>query len=195
MAWMCSWIGVRGADKVEVLDALNLVVQGFEVEPGTRAAPFSCCERTDGWLIVFSEDFDWARPERVRELSRLGLAVGCQFEDEVEMTSIACVAEAGAEIWRVCHVNEEDLEVAGDPPAEFAVIRDRLLQEQAEHADADYLHDLPLELAKSVCGFRADEDEGVFFALSGAGLQGGQRSDRSAGLLDKLLPPFRRRRV
>ena len=87
------------------------------------------------------------------------------------MTSIACAAKDGVELWRVSHVNSDEegeaLEVTGDPPPAFVGIRDRLLQKQAE-ADGDsvdYLHDIPIEVAKSVCGYRADDWEPPFAAL------------------------------
>jgi hypothetical protein len=121
MGWMCSWVAVK-ADKAAVLDALEFVETGEESEPGSRAAPFCVAERPGGWTVVFSEDFEWGDPGRVTELSRLGLAVGCQFEDKVEMTSVACAAEAGVELWSVFHNADpiDRLDVTGAPPPEFA---------------------------------------------------------------------------
>jgi hypothetical protein len=158
--------------------------------------PLSLAERPGGWLILFSEDFGWADRDRVLELSRFGLTVGCQFEDKVEMTSMACAARGGEELWRVFHVNDPlyRLDVSGDPPSELAAIRDQLFREQEEdggqESSADFVHDIPLELAKVVCGYRADEDESVF-----VGLRKSQGSSSAAGpertsLLTKLLAPF-----
>jgi len=175
MGWMSSWIGVQGAAKAAVLDGLGLVEVGGEVEPGSGRAAFGCGELPGGWVIVFSEDFEWADRERLLEASRLGLAIACQFEDKVEMTSVASVAQDGVELWRVFHKNDPygRLDVSGEPPAEFAGIRDQLFREQeedgGEDSPADYLHDIPLELAKSVCGYRADESEAVFVALKRIG--------------------------
>lgn len=85
----------------------------------------------------------------------------------------------------------------GDPTAQFSAIRDSHFREQdedgGENSSTDFIHDVPLELAKAVCGYRADEDEEtVFFALERAI---GGSSDRPASgmsFLDKLLAPFRR---
>ena len=196
MGWMCSWVAVQGAAKSELLDALRLVETGEPVEPGSRSSGMSCAERPGGWLILFSEDFDWADRDRVLELSRFGLTVGCQFEDKVEMTSVACAARNGEELWRVFHINDPiyRLDVSGDPPGEFASIRDKLFREQeedgGEESDADFIHDIPLEVAKAVCGYRADEDESPFIGLmriDGSADAGGRRK---VGLLGILLSPF-----
>lgn len=161
MGWMASWVGVQGVSRETVMEALSFEETGDMVEPGSRACDFSVGEVDDGWVIVFSEDFDWGTPARVVELSRLGPAVGLQFEDKVEMTSIACGAENGVELWRVSHVNEpgREIEVSGNPPAAFTEIRDRVLEDQEadKTGGVDYIHELPLEVAKSVCGYMADD--------------------------------------
>ncbi len=172
---MCSWVGVQGADKKAVLDSLGLVETARNADPGSGVASFTHAELPDDWLIIFSEDFDWAIRERLLELSRFGLAVACQFEDKVDMESVASAARDGVELWRVYHKNDVygRLDVSGEPPAAFAAIRDQLLQEQeangGEGSSTDYLHDIPLELAKAVCGFRADETEDAFVALERVG--------------------------
>lgn len=197
MGWMCSWVAVKGAAKSELLGALDLVETGEEVEPGSRAAPMCCAERPDGWVVLFSEDFDWADRKRVLELSHLGLTVGCQFEDKVEMTSVASAAQDGVELWRVFHVNnpKSRLDVTGDPPLEFTAIRDQLFREQDEDDadDTDYIHDVPLELAKAVCGYRADEDESVFVGVRSAKGGPGESSSPRPSLLGMIFASFRRR--
>ena len=175
MGWMCSWVAVQGVAKGEILEALDLVETGEQVEPGSRRRGLSCLERPNGWTVVFSEDFDWANSKRVLDLSRLGLVVGCQFEDKVKMTSIASAAKDGVELWRVAHVNDPvyRLDVSGEPPAELAAIRDRCFREQDEDGGAkssvDYVTEIPIEVAKAACGYRTDDEEAVFAALESAG--------------------------
>jgi hypothetical protein len=196
MGWSCSWVAVKGAAADEVLATLDLVETGQEALPGSRSAPMCYAVRPDGWLVLFSEDFDWAERGKVLELSRFGMAVGCQFEDRVEMTSVATCAEAGVELWRVFHTNDPlyRLDVSGEPPAAYAGIRDAHIREQdedgGEDSNADFIHDVPLELAKSACGYRADEDEAVFKGLRFAS---GRAPRPSTGLLGSLLAVFRRR--
>ena len=200
MGWMCSWIAVKGVAKGELLKVLDLAETGEVVEPGGRTARICCGVRPDGWVVLFSEDFDWGDEQRVLDLSRLGPTVGCQFEDKVEMTSIACGAENGVELWRVAHRNDPiyRLDVSGNLPAEFAEIRARHFREQEEDggeaSSTDFIHDVPLELAKSVCGYRADDDqETVFVALEGARSFLGSRESSGMSFLDKLLAPFKPR--
>jgi hypothetical protein len=69
----------------------------------------------------------------------------------------------GELVWSVVHNSNEDrdhLKVAGEPPAAFAEIEARLRKEQARHQPgvigADYIFDIPLELAAACCGYRHD---------------------------------------
>jgi hypothetical protein len=189
MGWMCSWVAVQGGDKPAVLEHLGLAETSRSVDPGSREAPFSCAQ-IGGWLIVFSEDFDWGDRKRVAELSRFGLAVGCQFEDKVEMTSVACAARDGVELWCVSHVNDPiyRLDVSGEPPAELAAIRDRLIAEQdadgGEASSVDFIHDIPLEVAKAACGYRTDDVEDPFVALQSTRASA---SPSSKGFLGRLF--------
>jgi hypothetical protein len=180
MGLMCSWIALKGVSKSEFLAAVGLVETDVrrEVQPGCGEVDFAYGESPTGWAVVFSEDFEWASRERIVELSRLGPTVGCQFEDKVEMTSIATGAENGLELWRMFHNNEEDvyrLDVSGDPPPEFPAIRDKLFRDQEEDggeaSSVDFIHDIPLEVSRAVCGDRVDEgDAGPFIALKALGL-------------------------
>ncbi len=195
MGWMCSWIAIQGATKSDVFEALNLTETGRAVSPGQGRRAISYAEIAGGWLVLVHSDFDWAKRERIRELSRLGPTVGCQVEDMVEMESVATGAKDGVELWRVFHTNapESTLEVSGDPPSEFAAIRDRLQQEQDEDDGADYIHDIPLDVAKAACGFRVDEHQGAFLELKSSAQRSGDGSDRGSGLLGRLLSVFRKR--
>jgi hypothetical protein len=190
MGWSCSWAAVQGADKAQVLGRLGFVETTTEVEPGSRGAKWSLSPFAGDWLIIFSEDFDWGGPDRVLELSRFGPAVGLQFEDKVEMASIACAAKDGAEVWRVSHRNsdddEEQLVVTGNPPAALSDIRKPLeLEQQDEDGGTDYLHDIPIEVAKSVFGYRADDWEPPFVALQKVGAATEERP--SGGFFKRLF--------
>lgn len=170
MGWMVSWVAVQGAPTPTVLSSLGLMETGEWVDPGSRVADFSVRE-IDGWVVVFSEDFDWGAPAKALELSRLGRAVSLQFEDKIEMTAIACEAVNGVQAWLVSHVNDkgQELVVEGEPPPSFVPIRDEAIRRQREEGGADYLHDIPQDIAKAVCGYRADEEIRPFAALRPAG--------------------------
>ena len=194
MGWMASWVAVQGAARIEVFEHLGLAELGGEVLPGTRAAPFCCREFPDGWLVIFSEDFDWASSKRLLDLSRLGFALACQFEDKVEMTSALTAARDGVELWRVFHDNTQSifrLDVSGEPPAALAAIRDKSFEEQradgGEESSTDFVHDVPLELGRAVCGFHAEEVDAPFTALRKASASGMGGEGKPRGLLGKLL--------
>ncbi len=174
MGFSCCWIAVE-AGKQKVLDALGLAETEQTMMPGAGRPKMSCRETPAGWTIVFNESFNWATPERVSALSHLGLAVACRFEDKAEMQSCAWAARDGVELWRVFHDSAKSifrLDVTGDPPPQFVAIREgavsRQVAEGGEEASVDFIHEVPLELAHSICGFRPDEcedDEGHVFTV------------------------------
>jgi len=109
-------------------------------------------------------------------------------------SSAACWRD-GQEIWRVQHQGDRDvlhIEITGTPPENFEDLRARQFAEQAENdrarAKGDYgvdcIFDIPLELARSMVGFRHDLnnpgiDENGFREL---------RQQPGAGLLASARP-------
>ena len=100
----------------------------------------------------------------LRRLSAGCEVVTCGVEEHV-MVSEATLWRAGQCVWRVSHDGAqgvENLHVEGELPPAFASIRDRLFCEQQAPASsqfpADYIFDIPVELAKSLTGYRHDED-------------------------------------
>jgi hypothetical protein len=176
MGVMCSWVAIQGAAKDEILEALKLAETGAEVLPGERRALFCCREFRGEWLVIFSEDFEWATPELTAELSRFGLAMGCKYEDKVAMTSAIWAMRDGAEAWSLFHDTTKSiyrLDVAGEPPIELAAIRERYVAEQdadgGEEAGVDHIGEIPPDLSKALCGFRMYEGDDVFIELQPPG--------------------------
>ncbi len=69
----------------------------------------------------------------------------------------------GHKNWSLSHDAQRanrHLDVAGNPPADFAEVRDRLLAQQdaedPEMAEVDYVFDVPLETAHRITGFKHD---------------------------------------
>jgi hypothetical protein len=203
---MASWVAVQGAPKDVLIEALGLEETGEEADPGSREAEFYIGERANGWVVVFSEDIEWGDQARVIDLSRFGPAVGLQFEDKVEMTATACAATDGVVLWRVHHMNDPiyRLDVSGDPPPELEEIRARLFREQeedgGEESDADFIHDIPIEVAKAACGYRADEADEPFLALARPGRSAASKravkatatGQAGGGLVSRLFSIFKR---
>lgn len=154
-----SWIAVRGLAPADALGALKAEA-GAEVEPEDFSMSFGLGVLPGGWLLVVSDNFDAAFKGRLAPLAQMGPAVACAVEEHV-MVSEARGYEGGAEIWRVVRDPEEDeegLSVVGDPPG-FEAIRRAAQQEQEAEGDADFLFDVPADIAASICGFKLGESE------------------------------------
>ncbi|MDO9431697.1 MAG: hypothetical protein V4820_02920 [Pseudomonadota bacterium] len=145
-------------------------------------------------LIV--TDYDELSLDRIAELSRGASLVAARAEGN-DCTSSVWGYEDGRQIWSVAteapgetdRLYDEEVEgsliVAGDPPSEFAAIRDRHLAERnLEDDDAeDFLFMAPLELAETLGGWEPEGKIGQdlqFFRVMSAG-----RSDQSKALGDK----------
>lgn len=67
----------------------------------------------------------------------------------------------GRRVWSITHDLQRGnghLEAEGDVPPVFAPVRDRLIAEQLSRDHADYIFDVPVEVAKALTGFRHDRD-------------------------------------
>jgi len=171
VGFSASWFSVQGASREDVLAALDLQPTGKQDDfPDFRV----CISALPGnWLLVWYDRDLKIAFKMAAELSRLGPAVACAIEEHVMFQEARGYAD-GDEVWRVTHNPNEGeslyhLETAGEPPAQFAKIHADLKAEQdaegGEDADVDLICDVPLELAKSICGFKHDEDlpDGVVF--------------------------------
>jgi hypothetical protein len=157
------WTGVQGGRKATVLDLL-----GFE-ESGEVAdeigADYACAGLPNGWLIFVATGRSFEMDGPLAKVSSDAFAIGCEISETV-MVSRARAFEDGAPLWAVLRdpdKDEQGIVVEGVPPPEFEEISRRLQTEQAApgNDDVDYLFDLPIELAVSVCGYRAGETRGL----------------------------------
>ena len=159
MSFRASWIAVQGVGRDVMLKRLGLIETGDIDFSGD--ATLACVELANGWLLVRSDDFDFANPDRLAVVSEGVEAIGVQASSVV-MVSAAQGYRDGEQAWSIEHDPDKgrrSLETTGELPAPFAAIRDRLMKEQAEHGgeQVDYLFDASLALSAAICGFRADE--------------------------------------
>lgn len=160
MGFKISWIGFRGVSKEHLLRSLKATDTG-ELDEANEA-PFSGAEIPGGWFILFSNDFSFASEDRLAKLSENCEVVACQVHEGV-MMSVAYRYNRGKQAWALVHDAQQDIrhiEVAGAPPPEFAMIKERLLKEQDAHDGqepaVDFVFDVPLETAATVCPYRHD---------------------------------------
>lgn len=162
MGLSASWICARGVTRADALENLGFVGTGKAVDP--CQASFSCADRPDGWLTISTTNAGWLLPQKVKALSSGGLAVGCFLEDHV-MVSGACAYDHGRQLWWVTHESEHGsahLDSGGELPAVFESLKSEALRKQRDE-DAgrnavDFVFEVPMELAASVCGYRPDDD-------------------------------------
>ena len=159
-----SWFAVQGCPRDEALAQLGFeddVGVGHDWPPRGR---FAVGELPGGWLLFIAPDLEDAFAERFVTLSAGREAVACAIEEHV-MYQEARGYRDGAEVWRVLHDPDKGgsllhLEVTGSPPASLDAIRAKAVARQeaegGEDAGVDCISDVPLELAKSICGFKHD---------------------------------------
>jgi len=170
-----SWFAVRGCARDAALTQLGLEADfeiGDDWPPGGR---FAVGDLPGGWLLFIAPDLEDAFSDRFVALSAGGEAVACAIEEHV-MYQEARGYRDGAEVWRVVHDPDKaaslfHLDVTGAPPANFEAMRAKALAKQkaegGEDAGVDLISDVPLDLAKSICGFKHDSQwpKGLSFTI------------------------------
>jgi hypothetical protein len=154
MGWCLTWFAVKGKDPETVRAELGLHFTGERVSsPIPRIAGAGL---PGGWYLV----------QRLRHECRdaavyARLSAGCEvvslFVEEHVMVSSASGWKDGRRLWSVVHEYEQGarhLETNGDLPAEFAVIRDKVLADK-DAGSGDYFA-IPCDLASALTGYRYD---------------------------------------
>ena len=160
MGYSLSWCAVRGKEAKVVLDELGLHPTGER--EAFAESPLVAAQLPSGWYVIVADHDERFQAEEVRvRLSLRCEMVSCDVEEHV-MYSAASGWQNGQMLWSVEHAGSDgldDLHTEGQLPAVFPDIRARLQAELAENQrDADYLFDVPIELAKALVGYRHDED-------------------------------------
>lgn len=161
MGYSLSWLAVRPIDREHLLAELELETTGAREE--IAESDLVMATLPGGWHIVLSN-----RDERYDDtalLARLSAArdvVACFVEEHVMYSEARGFADGKLQ-WTVIHDAQaglDHLETEGTLPASYAGIRERIeLQRRAAgEPPADFLFEVPIELAKMLTGFRHDED-------------------------------------
>jgi hypothetical protein len=129
-------------------------------------APLSGYTLPGGWyLVVGNRAAHRLLEPRVLELiSRKYPVIACSIEEHV-MFSSAEQWLAGSVVWRAVHEGENgprNLETSGTLPASFQSIADAHVAAQeadgGDEAEVDHYFRIPLEIARSIIGFKHDEE-------------------------------------
>lgn len=170
-----SWFAVKGCARDDALARLGLSPAQEIGDGWPPRGRFVMGDLPDGWLLFIAPGLDDAFEDRFVELSAGGEAVACSVEEHV-MYQEARGYRDGAEVWRVVHDPGKGesvfhLVVTGAAPPQLEGIRAKLFAKQeaegGEDAGVDVISEIPLQLAKSICGFKHDDawPKGLGFTL------------------------------
>lgn len=160
-----SWLAIRGPGSDEVLKILGLEETGEVGWYRDVGQPYSYASMPGRWTIVFANFNGLADIENLRDLSRRGLVLSCDFQDQVEApSSVLIAARDGEKLWEIGVVGD-DVSATGTLPPEFGPIRDHYAAQSAEDDSVAWMYEVPFELAKALCGFRHNEDDTPFMGL------------------------------
>lgn len=161
MGYSLSWMAVKGKPPQAVRDKLSFRITDAREE--IPESDLTAVEMPNGWYLIVSNHTEQVVSDAaMQHLSSSGCELVTCFVEEHVMVSSAAGWKDGQLRWSVTHDAQKglhDLDVQGEPPLEFAAIRDRKYSEQAAgDRNVDYLFDIPVETAGIVVGYRHNED-------------------------------------
>jgi hypothetical protein len=143
-------------------------VPAINVPPTGRSeevpeSPYNAASLESGWELLWMErcDHEFIGEDWLRRLSAGCEVVAVSVEEHV-MASVAEGWKDGRRLWRLVHESEQGqdhLEVAGTPPVDHrALMANALEMKRKQGSDAaDHVFDVPLNVAKTLTGFKHDE--------------------------------------
>ena len=153
-----SWIAVEALPDEQVLDRLAMT------RTTKRSAyPFksvACSNLPSGWFLVAAWRCDHRIVTRasMSALSRGCQAISCSIEEHVNFARTEYWRD-GLRVWQVQHEGDEDSEnmtSEGRLPERFHELLATAEPQDSENLDGHFHMDIPLVLAKELCGFRHD---------------------------------------
>ena len=167
MGYSISWVAVKGKAPELLRQELGLSPTGAMADYGRE--PFTGRSLPSGWfLLVFNRcEHKFIKPKSLASLSTNCDLVACSAEEHV-MVSTSELWRDGQQIWRIDHDAQESIDhlsTSGALPDSYTVIQRQCAEEQEQaggkNADVDHFFDIPLQTAKSIVGFKHDDDVGL----------------------------------
>ena len=159
-----TWVAVEALPADEALLRLSLVKTAKDcVYPFKGVASHIL---PNDWFLVAAQRCDHriANAESMSALSKGCRAVACAIEEHVNFASVELWRD-GARVWHVQHQGDEDnqsISSQGLLPQRFRELLATVEPEDSENLDGHFHMDVPLILAKELCGFRHDENNADF---------------------------------
>ncbi|MCP3104695.1 hypothetical protein LZ198_38105 [Myxococcus sp. K15C18031901] len=162
MGFRLSWVAVKGITPARALEELGLVDTGWKLRD-FHESPYAGAKTEAGWYVIVCKE-GWSpvlEEGALLALSRQADVLAGDL-DEAVMSSRASAYRGGAKCWELIHdpgEGREHLLVTGTPPDCLAEIRERHLQKQRTgKPNVDAVFDVPLEVLRSLAGFRHDRN-------------------------------------
>lgn len=158
-----AWLAVKTDDPQPLFERLQLRPTG---EPDQDCESPVCGGALEGWFLLIAKGCDHriASDAFLTEFSGGLEVVACSIEEHVMFSSAAGWSDGQCK-WAIVHDAQQGmlhLTASGQPPDSFDPIRSQLLaQQEAEggtEAEVDLVFDIPLQVARSIVGFKHDEN-------------------------------------
>ena len=163
MGFSIAWIAVKTDRLDELFQALGAKAttetdECFESELAGVQLP-------GGWYLLQGQGCDHPiiSEKSLSQTSTLGETIACSVEEHVMFSSAEYWLDGGRS-WSITHAAENgmfDLATTGLPPDAYDTIKAELVAAQhaegGEDADVDMIFDIPLQVARSLCGYKHDE--------------------------------------
>jgi hypothetical protein len=163
MGFAISWLAVNGKSPGDVTREFGLTPTGEYTDYAESL--FTGRSLSSGWFILVIDvyDHDFVRPDSLGTLSANCEVIACSIEEHFNY----CSSErwsSGTRIWRIEHNAEmglDNISHSGILPDGYSAIERKWSAEQKQaggkKADTDYYFEIPLQIAKSIVGFKHDE--------------------------------------
>jgi hypothetical protein len=159
MGYSIAWVAIRGTPLDQALIAAGL--SGTSTLAEFASKPFTGQALQNGWYLLVAKGCDspLIASKVLAELSSNGQAVACSIEEHVMFSSVE-FWQGGQSIWKVAHSSEKGirhLSSSGSPPVSFQEVVAEANRLQEQDSEVDYFFEVPLILARELCGFKHDE--------------------------------------
>lgn len=157
MGFSVTTVAIRGKAVPIIHREFGVKATGQSLpEPPER--PVMGAALRNGWYLLYINDRIPTQTGTLRQLSTGAELVVCDVEEHAMVCSCAQWSN-GREAWSVVHDSQRGrnhLDTAGSLPAEYPATAEPLLEKHRTQNDADYVFDIPVELFRSLTGFRYD---------------------------------------
>jgi hypothetical protein len=190
MGFSVTWCAVQEINADRFVQKLGLAPTGQTQE---NPESLDCMAKLDtGWRVIWHNQYScpYLKPKDLAALSIDQDIILCLIEEHV-MASSAEFWSKGKRQWWLSHEGEngpKGLKVDGNPPESYPAIRREMeatqLAKGGDSAGVDYIFEIPLGVAKSLVGFKHDDE---YSHVIGGRFEVMSRATPKTGMLSQLF--------